>query len=235
MRAVICDDDEKLCRILQIFLEEYGESRGISVDVEVFSDGEILLQQLKMGKQYDLLFLDIIMKHVDGIRVGEFIRNGMEDFHTRIIYMSTSKAYLMELFDSQPIGFLEKPLTREKVRAGMNRILRQMAGDSFSYRSGRISSQIPYREILYYESCGRKVLVHTNDGICEYFGKLSQIMEQGLPPNFLCIHKSYIVNLDHVGEIHRDCMYLPEKNRWLSISKIHRRQVEIVAEEHRTV
>ena len=218
-----------------MFLEEYGESRGISMDVEVFSDGEILLQQLKMGKQYDLLFLDIIMKHVDGIRVGEFIRNGMEDFHTRIIYMSTSKAYLMELFDSQPIGFLEKPLTREKVRAGMNRILRQMAGDSFSYRSGRISSQIPYREILYYESCGRKVLVHTNDGICEYFGKLSQIMEQGLPPNFLCIHKSYIVNLDHVGEIHRDCMYLPEKNRWLSISKIHRRQVEIAAEEHRTI
>lgn len=205
------------------------------MDVEVFSDGEILLQQLETGKQYDLLFLDIIMKHVDGIRVGEFIRNGMEDFHTRIIYMSTSKAYLMELFDSQPIGFLEKPLTREKVEAGMNRILRQMAGDSFSYRSGRISSQIPYREILYYESCGRKVLVHTNDGICEYFGKLSQIMEQGLPPNFLCIHKSYIVNLDHVGEIHRDCLYLPEKNRWLSISKIHRRQVEIVAEEHRTV
>ena len=218
-----------------MFLEEYGESRGISMDVEVFSDGEILLQQLETGKQYDLLFLDIIMKHVDGIRVGEFIRNGMEDFHTRIIYMSTSKADLMELFDSQPIGFLEKPLTREKVGAGMNRILRQMAGDSFSYRSGRISSQIPYREILYYESCGRKVLVHTNDGICEYFGKLSQIMEQGLPPNFLCIHKSYIVNLDHVGEIHRDCLYLPEKNRWLSISKIHRRQVEIVAEEHRTV
>lgn len=218
-----------------MFLEEYGESRGISMDVEVFSDGEILLQQLETGKQYDLLFLDIIMKHVDGIRVGEFIRNGMEDFHTRIIYMSTSKAYLMELFDSQPIGFLEKPLTREKVGAGMNRILRQIAGDSFSYRSGRISSQIPYREILYYESCGRKVLVHTNDGICEYFGKLSQIMEQGLPPNFLCIHKYYIVNLDHVGEIHRDCMYLPEKNRWLSISKIHRRQVEIVAEEHRTV
>ena len=64
MRTVICDDDEKLCRILQIFLEEYGESRGISVDVEVFSDGEILLQQLETGKQYDLLFLDIIMKHV---------------------------------------------------------------------------------------------------------------------------------------------------------------------------
>ena len=84
-------------------------------------------------------------------------------------------------------------------------------------------------------ACGRKVLVHTNDGIYEYFGKLSQIMDQGLPSNFLCIHKSYIVNLDHVGEIHRDCMYLPEKNRWLSISKIHRRQVEIAAEEHWTV
>ena len=235
MRTVICDDDEKLCRILQIFLEEYGESRGISVDVEVFSDGEILLQQLETGKQYDLLFLDIIMKHVDGIRVGEFVRNRMEDFHTRILYMSGSKEHLLELFDSQPVGFLEKPLTREKVNSGMDRILRQMEENSFCYRSGRISRQVPYREILYYESCGRKVLVHTNDGICEYFGKLSQIMEQGLPPNFLCIHKSYIVNLDHVGEIHRDCMYLPEKNRWLSISKIHRRQVEIVAEEHRTV
>ena len=180
MRTVICDDDEKLCRILQIFLEEYGESRGISVDVEVFSDGEILLQQLETG-------------------------------------------------------FLEKPLTREKVNSGMDRILRQMEENSFCYRSGRISRQVPYREILYYESCGRKVLVHTNDGIYEYFGKLSQIMDQGLPSNFLCIHKSYIVNLDHVGEIHRDCMYLPEKNRWLSISKIHRRQVKIAAKEHRTV
>ena len=164
MRTVICDDDEKLCRILQIFLEEYGESRGISVDVEVFSDGEILLQQLETGKQYDLLFLDIIMKHVDGIRVGEFVRNRMEDFHTRILYMSGSKEHLLELFDSQPVGFLEKPLTREKVNSGMDRILRQMEENSFCYRSGRISRQVPYREILYYESCGRKVLVHTNDG-----------------------------------------------------------------------
>ena len=109
------------------------------------------------------------MKHVDGIRVGEFVRNRMEDFHTRILYMSSSKEYLLELFDSQPVGFLEKPLTREKVNSGMDRILRQMEENSFCYRSGRISRQVPYREILYYESCGRKVLVHTNDGIYEYF------------------------------------------------------------------
>ena len=67
---------------------------------------------------------------------------------TRILYMSGSKEHLLELFDSQPVGFLEKPLTREKVNSGMDRILRQMEENSFCYRSGRISRQVPYREIL---------------------------------------------------------------------------------------
>lgn len=31
--------------------------------------------------------------------------------------MSGSKEHLLELFDSQPVGFLEKPLTREKVNS----------------------------------------------------------------------------------------------------------------------
>lgn len=228
MRAAICDDDEKIGSKLRMFLEDYGEMRGISVEVEVFSDGEFLLKELEMGKRYDILFLDIIMKNVNGIKAGHFVRETLGDFQTRIIYMSVCEDHLMELFDKQPVGFWKKPLNLEKMVSDMDQLMRQMAGDSFFYRSGRVANQIPYREILYYESVGRKVLVHTRREVHQYFGKLSQLLEHGLPPNFLCIHKSYIVNLDHVREIRSDCVYLPDGDRWLSISKTHRKRVGLM-------
>ena len=207
--------------------------QGISVDVEVFSDGEILCSKLETGKQYDLLFLDIIMKHemesgwesLSAIEWKTFIPGFFICPAVRSICWNCLTASRLDFGKAIDKGESELRHGPDSAADGGKQL----------FWSGRISRQVPYREILYYESRGRKVLVHTNDGIYEYFGKLSQIMDQGLPSNFLCIHKSYIVNLDHVGRIHRDCMYLPEKNRWLSISKIHRRQVKIAAEEHRTV
>ncbi len=98
---------KSVCRILQIFLEEYGESREFPVDCGVFSDGKFFLQQLETGKQYDLLFLDIIMKHVDGIRVGEFVRNRMKTFIPGFFICPAVRSICRKLFDSQPDGFLE--------------------------------------------------------------------------------------------------------------------------------
>ena len=83
--------------------------------------------------------------------MGEFVRNRMEDFHTRILYMSGSKEHLLELFDSQPVGFLEKPLTREKVNSGMDRILRQMEENSFcsvSYTHLYLQALIMYLRMI---------------------------------------------------------------------------------------
>lgn len=72
---------------------------------------------------------------------------------------------------------------------------------------------------------GRKIQIHTPKQVYEYNGKLLQLLEEGLPPNFICIHKSYIVNRDYIlGKMYNK-VYIKEEEVWLPISQRYRKEV----------
>ena len=75
----------------------------------------------------DLLFLDIELINTDGIKVGNFIREEMENMETDIVYISSNSSYAMNLFRLQPIDFLIKPLTEERIEEVMLRAIKQYA------------------------------------------------------------------------------------------------------------
>jgi len=93
------------------------------------------------------------------------------------------------------------------------------------YRQGKLTHQVPFSEILYYQSTGRKVQIHTLSQIWEYNGKLSHLLREGLPSDFIYIHKSYIVNRNYISEKRYDKLYVAEEKVWLSISQAHRKEV----------
>ena len=65
---------------------------------------------------------------------------------------------------------------------------------SFSNRGGAYT--IDYNDIIFLESKGHSLVIHTGSGVChEMNGKLDDI-ETGFPDNFIRCHKSYLVNMD---------------------------------------
>ena len=111
----ICDDEKGTCTQLENRLYEYGKRHGIRMEVNTWYSGETLCEFLKNDSTLDMLFLDIGLITTDGIKVGSFIREELENMETAIVYISSSNNYAMRLFRIQPLDFLIKPIGSEQI------------------------------------------------------------------------------------------------------------------------
>ena len=100
MQVIICDDEFSTCVQLENYIEKYSQEHFIKADIDVFYDGESLCEYLKSSSSVDLLFLDIELPKCNGVEVGKYIREKLENEETEIIYISSKTNYAMKLFQS---------------------------------------------------------------------------------------------------------------------------------------
>lgn len=87
-RIGICGDDARVSGELEEMIEVYAKENRMALETVIWNTGEALGGFLCAGNRVDLLFLDIRLKGQSGIEVGEFIRNGLGDRKTAIVFMS---------------------------------------------------------------------------------------------------------------------------------------------------
>lgn len=223
-RIAICDDDAMVCSYIEriILRQEPNEK----IDIEVFYSGKELCDFIERGYEYELIFLDIEMKEINGIETAKIIREEYQNERTQFIYISSKQHYAMELFETRPLNFLIKPLSEEKViynlKKAMN--LTQKINLFFEFRLGKTLYKLKLNSILYFESNNKKISLITKDGIYEYYGKLSDAMKQLPKDDFLSIHKSYIVNYFFVKEVQYETITLSNGKKF-PISQPYRKNV----------
>lgn len=83
--------------------------------------------------------------------------------------------------------------------------------------------RIPVKEILYIESCERKLNVYTVNTVYEYNDKLAHVMELLEPEGFIRCHQSFLVRLSAVSVIRRNKLIVGEKE--IQISRKYRSEV----------
>jgi len=165
-RVGICDDDKILCALLEEQLHVLSTEFSVKFEVEVWYSGESLEEDLKKGMGLDILFLDIELLHTNGIEVGTFIREELEDTDTHIVYISSKESYAMQLFQVQPFDFLIKPISGEKLKKVLGRSMKQKKNgeNCFEYQKGSRFFRIPIKEILYFMSMDKKILIIKKNG-----------------------------------------------------------------------
>ena len=220
IRTLILDDDPNSRLAARMALADYPEVEVVS---EFEKSGELLA--FLEGRTAHLLFLDIELYEKNGIDVGIFIRADMEDYLTHIVYVSSREEYAMQLFKLQPLDFLVKPVSKVQVREVIERSMRQKARSRtlFAYQKGGAFFQAPCDRILYFMSNDKKVILVTEDGKDEFYGKLKDIAAK-LPAGFLMIHQSYMINSDYVAQYTYETVTMQDGSI-LSISKPYRKAV----------
>lgn len=221
----ICDDEKSTCAELENLIYEYSKERNIEVDVTVWYTGERLCESLQNETALDLLFLDIELISTDGIQVGKYIREVLDDSDMMIAYISSKSSYAMSLFKVQPLDFLIKPLKKEEVQEVLGRsiTLSEKKNRFFEYVAKGISYKVNYKDIAYFYSQNKKISVVTKKETVEFTGKLKEVAK-GVPHNFLLIHQSFLVNLDYVAECSYEELRMQDGTR-LSISQPYRKTV----------
>lgn len=195
----ICDDEEATCKDVEEMLLALKEKLDTDVNTDVYYSGEGLMKGLKAGNKYEFIILDIELTELNGVDVGKFIREEMQDFHTQIIYISSKTTYAMQLFSMQPLDFLVKPISADILFGVIKRGLEiiNYSGTVFMCKSGKENVLIECREILYLEGNLRTITVICKDEKIVFYGKISECLLK-LPESFARIHNSYIVNMNAI-------------------------------------
>lgn len=114
LRAVLIDDEEIALDVLEILLMEVG---GISVAGKFRIVSDALEQTPELNP--DLIFLDIEMPGANGLIVGETLNARCPD--AKIIFVTAYHQYAVEAFETNAIGYLLKPVAKERLMKTLSR------------------------------------------------------------------------------------------------------------------
>lgn len=227
MRIAICDDERDICELIRRLVEKYKRENKEQFDIQVFYSGEDLVEYMKDGNQVDLLFLDICFSNgMNGVDVGHIIRNQLDDQLLKLVYVSGWDEYDRQLFDYQPMNFIEKPINENKVLEAIARAKRllDISETAFYYPKRYGQGYVKYRDIMYFESQGRHVEIHLCDQTIEYCGKIKTVAEKVCDKGFIQIHRSYIVNYDYISQVEYERIFLTNSKE-LTIGETFVKQV----------
>lgn len=198
MKIAICDDNGKFAFLVEQTLTECPIQ---GTECDIFSSGDSLLSYLAQGNSYPVYFMDIEMEGTDGIKTANIIRK--QDSHAVIIFMTSYKEYVYEVFEALPFRFLIKPLLKDRICKVFLEAVEHINATQklFFFKTEREIHQIPYEDIIFFEGRGRKVEIHTNSRSIEFYQKISDVMEVLDANQFCRIHNSYIVNMESICSI----------------------------------
>jgi DNA-binding LytR/AlgR family response regulator len=200
LNIAICDDENAICNQLENIILDISPKYNMKIEIDIFYTAENLYKNLLNKNKYDLIFLDIELKYMSGVQLGKKIREDINDQITQIIYISSKTSYAMELFSIRPLDFLIKPISTKKVDKTFSTAMKLIKNKNnfFNYQKEKECHRIPITDILYFESNNRQINIYTLNGKYSFYGTLKEIFNRLNDYGFVFIHRSYLININHV-------------------------------------
>lgn len=210
LKIAICDDDINIINELKEILENYSKKNKYEFDIKIFNCGKILEKILQI-EVFDVIFLDVELNDVLGLDIGYNLRENINNYLTKIIYVSSHIHYAALAYETLPTDFIFKPLRVEKVEKSIYNVLKliNLTREEFVYNINGITNKILLSRILYFESYRNIIKIYTIDGKEDkFYSTLKQVIQNIKSKNFIHQHKSYIVNIEYISKIEKNDIIL---------------------------
>ena len=223
IKFAICDDEPMMVQEISNQLSQYMNGEHItSYCINSFSDGRSLLES---GRDFDVIFLDIQMEHLNGMETAKILRQRKN--HSLLIFVTVLKECVFDAFEVEAFDYLVKPLDSGHFKRTMNRIIKsiqQREIKSIVVQRGTSCDVILLAEIVYCEVQGRKIYIHQSDGkITDYYDKLDDL-EQRIDGRFFRCHRSYLVNIEYVRGCNAGQVILSQGDK-IPVSRLRERDL----------
>jgi two-component system response regulator AlgR len=162
----------------------------------------------------DVVLLDIRMPGMDGMEAARHL-GGLEQ-PPAVIFVTAYDEYALQAFETQAVGYLLKPVRREKLAETLARarrptrpqlaaLIAAMPAQRRSHLPVRVRNQlrlIPFEDVLYFQAGQKYVTAHHGDGEALIEESL-RALEEELGSDFVRIHRNTLVALRHLETIER--------------------------------
>ena len=245
IRVLIVDDEPLARKRLRELLKDDSE---IAIIGECLNGAETIAAIKELSP--DLIFLDVQMPGMDGLAVSETLKGKHGPL---IIFVTAYENYAVKAFDVQAIDYLLKPFDRARFTQALQRAkerLREKSHDDVNRRILDLLSEIKdkpqYLDRLVIKNNDRVFVLKTDEidwieaegnYVRVHFGKQSSLIRETLrrlaaqldPRKFPRIHRSRLVNIDHIQELqpwsHRDWRIILRGGVELRLSRNYRDQL----------
>jgi DNA-binding LytR/AlgR family response regulator len=215
--ALIADDEPHLALYLKAQLAQAWPELQI---VKLAANGVEAAEAIDEIEP-DLAFLDIQMPGLTGLEVAQGIEGA-----TRVVFVTAYDQYAVDAFEARAVDYLLKPLKAERLAACVER-LRQAApaGEDalaetlkrllpaataparlryIRAAQGELMHQIPVDDVLFFHADDKYTIVQTATQEHLIRTPIFELVGQLDPDRFWQVHRSTIINLDHLAGTRRD-------------------------------
>ncbi len=224
LKCIIIDDEPLAIDLLK----SYVQKTPFLELVDTFDNALSAINTIN-EKNIDILFLDINMPQITGLEFSKTISSS-----TRIIFTTAYNQYAVEGFRLNALDYLLKPINYIEFLQAANKALEwfklknnesneAITATSIFIKSGYRMEKIQFEDILYIENQKDYVKFHL-ENVKEPVSSLMsmQSLEERLPDKqFMRVHRSFIVNLDKIKTVERNCIvfgkeYIPVSESYKS-------------------
>ena len=195
LKIAVCDDEKNICDYIEKRITDYLARVDEDAEISVFYDSAPLLEACKKSNDFDIIFLDIKMKTINGVDCAKLLREN--DVNSLIVFVTSSAEYVFSGYEVKAFRYI---LKTDLVNA-FDRIfgeclteLKKNTDKVFPLKTTSVVKNIPLNDLLYFESNKRVLIVHTKGEDHSFYGKLDDIEEGLQNDNFIRIHQSFLVN-----------------------------------------
>jgi two-component system LytT family response regulator len=199
LRVGIVDDEFLARQTLVNYINRYIENVEMVFEA---ADLPTAIEQIGISKP-DAIFLDIEMPGPSGMEIAELLP---ENERPLVVFTTAYAQHAVDAFGMKAVDYLLKPIEVARLRDAVERLREQHKLSSPQSASLHVSTLngskvFQESEIVCLKADGSYTEIHTsNSGMHVISKKLFEIEEKLSKQDFLRVHRSYIVNMQHVNE-----------------------------------
>ena len=208
MKVLIVDDEKPARDRLRQLLEDFDEYEVVAEA----GNGEEAIS-LAAETTPDIVLLDIRMPGLDGIEAAHHL-NKLES-PPAIVFATAYDEYAIDAFDARAIGYVLKPVRRERLAGALEHAARLAAGTLAevaaashmdSHRKHVCSTShgqlklIPVKNVYYFQADQKYVCVHHAGGR-DLIDDSLKSLEEEFGDDFVRIHRGAVVAVDKIDRV----------------------------------
>lgn len=215
MQIALCDDEELYHEKIKELIRQYKQLHSDrTLSLSSFSSGKELINHVDEYGGFDLYILDCIMPEMNGIELGNALRNRGDA--GLLLYLTTSPDFALDSYRVDAFDYLLKPMDRDLFFQSLDKAYRsfsQILQEAVAVKTADSIRMLSIADIRYAERMEKHIDYCLTDNTVihstSFNGSFRHAVDELLThKGMLLVGSSFVVNLSHVTEVTKSDLVL---------------------------
>ena len=208
IRLALVEDDSRLAKLEKDYIRQVWELEE-DLDIKMFDRAEHFLEDVKNGAGFDILIADIELPGMNGIRMGQSLREKNGDM--TVIFLTAHDGFALESYQMNARQYILKSEMHRRLPEVLNAAGREICRERKNFRLIQENGELKrlcMDEVLYFSKEGKYVKYTLKKETVRERASLETVLEETGGYPFVKTERGFVVNARFIVKITEDTVYL---------------------------